>query len=138
MLCIFLQRYLKIKVLLLMLKAIASFLLFVFITQTVLAGIDMHNDPENDSPIDIVEHYIDEHTSASLCETKTSGDSHDMTSHTEVDEHHHSCHGRTTTFPFTNFTLPNLDYTPFNSTFFYKFVDYSAVLNTAFRPPIVS
>jgi len=31
-----------------MLKKIASFLLFVFFTQTVLAGIDMHNDTKND------------------------------------------------------------------------------------------
>ena len=121
-----------------MLKTIASFLLLVFFTQTVLAGIDMHNDPKNDGSIDIVEHYIDEHTSASLCETNSSEDSHDITSHSDTDEHHHSCHGHTTSFPFTSFTLPNLDSNPFNSTFFYEFTDHSADLSTALRPPIAS
>ena len=119
-----------------MLKTIASFLLFIFFTQTVLAGIDMHNDPKNEGSIDIVEHYIDEHTSAALCETNSSDDPHDITNHSEADEHHHSCHGHTTTYPFTSFTLPSLDSTPFNSVFFYQFIDHSAVLNTAFRPPI--
>jgi hypothetical protein len=119
-------------------KTIASFLLFVFFTQTVLAGIDIHNDPQNDDPIDILEHYIDEHTSASLCETNSSGDPHDITSHNDHDEHHHSCHGHTTSFPFSSFTLPNLISNPFNSNFFYQFIDHSAVLSTALRPPIAS
>lgn len=121
-----------------MLKNIASFLLFVFFTQTVLAGIDMHNDSKNDGSIDIVEHYVDEHTSASLCETKPSNDSHEITAHSDIDEHHHSCHGHTTSFPFSSFTLPNLNSNPFNSNFFYQFTDHSAVLSTALRPPIAS
>lgn len=121
-----------------MLKTIASFLLLVFFSQTVLAGIDMHNDPQNDGSLDIVEHYIDEHTSTSQCETKSETDSHDMTSHTDTDEHHHSCHGHTTSFPFSDFILADLDSTRFYSTFFYKCADHSALLSTAFRPPIAS
>ena len=121
-----------------MLKSIASFLLFVFFTQTVLAGIDMHTDLQNNDSIDIVEHYIDDHTSASLCEIDSSDDSHDITSHSDQDEHHHSCHGHTTTFPFTSVALPTLDSNPFNSTFFYKLTDNSTDLSTALRPPITS
>lgn len=117
-----------------MLKNIISFLLFVFFTQTVLAGIDMHNGSDNIDATDIIEHYVDVHIEASQCQFDLETGHHDNLE----DDHQHSCHGHTTSFPFSDYSLPNLKLTRFYSDFMYVFSEHSTALSIAYRPPIVS
>ena len=111
-----------------MLKKIILFLLFVFFTQTVLAGIDLHSGLLSDTEFDVSEHYIDIHSAV----------------HSDVDEsqdndiHEHSCHGHLTSFTHTNFIIPGFNFTRFYSTFPHVLTENSIILSTDHRPPIAS
>ena len=129
-----------------MFKKIITFLLFVFFTQTVLAGFDLHYGSENNASSDIVEHYIDAHSAIELCDYNSENNSNNMTVHSGIDDahhndsdkHQHSCHGHTISFTYTNFSILNFDFTHFPSTFFYVFIKPSIIVSPAYRPPIAA
>ncbi|MCW8932381.1 MAG: hypothetical protein OQL19_19365 [Gammaproteobacteria bacterium] len=110
-----------------MLNKIIFLLLFVFFTQTVLAGIDLHAGEKNNTA-DVSEHFIDKH-SIVHCDTDK---------HQDEEFHQHSCHGHSTSFTFTNFSIPGLNFTRFSSTFPHVLSENSIILNTDHRPPIAS
>lgn len=128
--------YLRVLFLFDMLKNIILFLLFVFVTQTVLAGIDLHNGSDNDNSFDIIEHYIDAHH----CDIDSIKDNvkHSVDQQYEQHNEQHSCHGHMTPFSFIEFSIFTSNYSHFSSTFSYLFNDYSAIVSPADRPPIAS
>ncbi len=124
-----------------MLKQAVSLFLLLFITQTVLAGIDLHpvsenNDSGHIASIDIVVHYIDSHE---LDYSKCNSDS--SVSNTSIDDNashsiHHECHGHITSISFTDISFVNNFFSHFYTRFDYTLSDYSVTLNSLKRPPI--
>ncbi|MCU7800055.1 MAG: hypothetical protein KZQ70_07900 [gamma proteobacterium symbiont of Lucinoma myriamae] len=126
-------------------------MLFVFFTQTVLAGIDLHNGSDNANSSDIIEHYIDVHSinaysTVHQCDSELENKSNNTivysdTNNVQHDHQHnkqHSCHGHMTSFSFIEFSIFTFNYSHFSSTFSYLFNNYSAIVSPADRPPITS
>ncbi len=128
-----------------MFKKTIFFLLLLFITQTALAGIDLHHASVNkvtgNNSVDIVEHYIDTHgleySVGHQCDPDSKNAMAD-TAHDDSSLHHHDCHGHTTSFTFTSFSIVNTFFTPLYTRFFYTLYDYSITLNSPQRPPIAA
>ena len=79
-------------------KFISYLLLFLFSTQTVVAGIDLHTIVEKDALVDISHHYIDEHSKQSLCEIDSSDNISKLSDSEHDDASHHGCSGHLTLF----------------------------------------
>lgn len=124
-----------------MLKKTISLLLLLFITQTALAGIDLHHTSDNPDSgtfqsVDIVIHYIDAHE---LDYNKCNLDNGQAdTSPDNPGPHsiHHECHGHTTSFTFTDILFANVFFSHFYTRFAYTLSAYSITLKSPKRPPI--
>ncbi len=125
-------------------RKIIPLLLFLFFTQTVLAGIDVHAHQGNDNnsefsldefSLDIVQHYIDSHSA--LCSFEHNSSTADMDdSQHQQSSHHHDCHGHTPSFTFTHNSFSDFIFSSFSTPFNYQLSDYSITLDLAYRPPI--
>ena len=129
-----------------MYKKTIAFFLLLFLTQTVLAGIDLHHASVNNNSIeegttDIFEHYVDTHNLDYSVNHQC--DSHSETSESPIDSsnsnsHHHDCHGHSTSYSFTHYSLIDANYSSFFTHYTYTLSDYSITLSLPKRPPIHS
>jgi len=131
-----------------MLKKTISLFLLSFLTQTVLAGIDLHHASVNNNSIehgmtDIFEHYVDTHNLDYSVNHQC--DSHSEASETSIDSsnsssntHHHDCHGHTTPYTFIHLSIKEVNFTSFFTYYTYILNDYSVILDSPKRPPIFS
>ena len=108
-----------------MFKKTISFFLLLFLTQTVLAGIDLHhpsvNNTVDNKMIDILDHYIDTHSLDYSVNHQCDSASNTISSSLHADGslladgslpadgstniHHHDCHGHLTPYSFIYFSL---------------------------------
>ena len=122
-----------------MYKTKIIFLLLLFFTQSVLAGVDLHYHSEINGIVvnqstDIIEHYIDVHyTVKNSVQDDNSLDASDSMNHAN---HHHECHGHSTLFSFFVSNSNDLTFTVFYSQFHYTLNDYFTNLTFPKRPPI--
>lgn len=139
-----------------MFKKTISFFLLLFLTQTVLAGIDLHHAPVSNNSvehemIDIFDHYVDTHSldysvnhqcgsASNLASSSLHADgSHSNTNDSGSSEiHHHDCHGHSTLYSFIYFSLIDANHTSFFTHHTYTLSDYSVTLSLPKRPPIFS
>ena len=132
-------------------KTIALFL-FLFLTQTVLAGIDLHHGSINNSvehdKVDILDHYIDTHglgysinhqcdSASNLASSSLHADG-SLLADGSSDIHHHDCHGHSTSYSFTHYSLIDANHSSFFTHYTYTLSDYSITLSLPKRPPIHS
>ena len=124
-----------------MLKKLISLLLFLFLSQSVLASFDLHHslDPHTTDPnktIDIVKHYNDSYDiESSFCQN-TSTQLQSQSDDGSNNFHHHECHGHTSSITFSSFPLDNVQYEPVYIRFAYLLNDYFITLTSPQRPPI--
>jgi hypothetical protein len=120
-------------------------LLFLFFTQSVLAGLDLHYHSASDGiksgqSIDIIEHSIDAHYISNnvdhSCDTQTDNSVIDNADSVTHANHHHDCHGHTTSCAFSSNNNDNLSFTSFYTHFYYTLNDYFINLTSPQRPPI--
>ena len=127
-----------------MLKKTITFFLFLFLTQAVLAGIDLHHAPVNNNSAEngttnILHHYVDTHALDYSVEHPCSYGSQLADSSLDTENnHHHDCHGHTTSYSFTHISLTEENHTSFFTHYTYFLSDYSVILSSPKRPPILS
>ena len=120
-------------------KTLSCFCLFLFCTQTVLAGIDVHYGQQSDTYIDIVHHYIDDHNAENHCNfVSDNGDKTNDDKSTQSEIHHHACDGHVVSFLFENTPYLGVNYLPSTETFIYFINLHSITVSPFFRPPIFS
>jgi len=127
-----------------MFKKTITFFLLLFLTQTVLAGIDLHHSSVNNNSVehDILDHYVDTHgldySVNHQCDSASNLASSSLHADGSSDIHHHDCHGHSTPYSFTHFSLTDVKYTSFFTHHTYTLSDYSVTLSLPKRPPIHS
>ena len=119
----------------------------LLVTQSVLAGIDIHHISRDQNNTDIVEHYVDAHTNISPCfydnTSLTSNSIDSSTPHAvtsidiSVDDlSHHYCHGHTVFFVFPAIISLQISMTGSSNSFSYLLNLYAINLSPNKRPPI--
>jgi len=141
-----------------MFKKTISFFLLLFLTQTVLAGIDLHhpsvNNTVDNKMIDILDHYIDTHSLDYSVNHQCDSASNTISSSLHADGslladgslpadgstniHHHDCHGHLTPYSFIYFSLIDANHGSFFTCYTYILSDYSVTISLPKRPPILT